>query len=40
LDLVRINFETLKKFSIDRLVEIVEENVDLSMIEDFSLKIR
>jgi len=29
------NFETLKKFSIDRLAKIVEENVDLSIIEDF-----
>jgi adenosylcobyric acid synthase len=27
------NFETLKKFSIDRLAEIVEDNVDLSVIE-------
>ncbi len=28
------NFESLKKFSIDRLAEIVEENVDLSIIEE------
>ncbi len=28
------NFETLKKFSIDRLAEIVEDNVDLSVIEN------
>ena len=27
------NFETLRKFSIDRLAEIVEDNVDLSVIE-------
>ncbi|WP_414470587.1 cobyric acid synthase CobQ [Methanobacterium sp. ACI-7] len=27
------NFETIKQFSIDRLAEIVEENVDLSIIE-------
>ena len=27
------NFENLKKFSIDRLAEIVEDNVDLSLIE-------
>ncbi|MBI5680463.1 MAG: cobyric acid synthase CobQ [Methanobacterium sp.] len=28
------NFETLKKFSIDRLAEIVEDNVDLTIIEE------
>ena len=27
------NFETLRKFSIDRLAKIVEDNVDLSVIE-------
>ncbi|MGZ7119841.1 MAG: cobyric acid synthase CobQ [Methanobacterium sp.] len=28
------NFETLRRFSIDRLAEIVEDNIDLSIIED------
>lgn len=33
LDFHEDNFENLRKFSIDRLAEIVEENVDLSVIE-------
>ena len=36
LDLVNDNFEEMKKFSLDRLAEIVSENIDMTVIDKIS----